>query len=261
MSHGSNYDAMADVYHVWTSSLPLVADIHRFYVELCLEHADEGPIVELGVGLGDVCVEVARRGATVVGVDDSAGMIELCRARAEEAGCGERLGFVQADFRSFTLPSPAALVVIPFHTIGHMVTDEARRDCLAHIRTQLAPGGRLVFDHIVPNVEYARASHRVPRLRAEYTDDRGRPAILWQCPDYDFETGRMLILAWSDHLDADGVVVERRYRRIDFSWLEPEAARVLLGESGFEVEHLWGDFARGPFDARSQHHVWVARRP
>ena len=260
MSHDDNFDSMADVYRVWCDSAPIVATIHAFYVELCSQ--SDGPCVELGVGNGDVLVEVARRGRAVVGVDSSPAMLDACRRRAAEEGCAERVTLIQADFRDFELPEPARLITIPFHSIGHMVTEADRRACLARIHANLAPDGRLVFDHFVPDPKHARARHRLPSLRAEYTDAEGRDAVLWQCVDYDLETGRMPILAFSDHLDANGVVVERRYRRIDFSWLLPDTARAALLEAGFEIETVWGDFERTPFDPETSHHqVWVARRP
>jgi hypothetical protein len=103
--------------------------------------------------------------------------------------------------------------------------------------------------------------HGVPVLRAEFVDRAtGRDSLLWTTTLYDFDDRSMRLVTWTDRLDAGGEVVGRRYRRIDFSWLDPEEARRLLEETGFEVEHLWGTFERAPFDESSDHQVWVARR-
>jgi len=64
-----------------------------------------------------------------------------------------------------------------------------------------------------------------------------------------------------DELDADGVVFRRQYRRLTFSWIEPEQAHALLEKVGFEIEALYGDFDRSTFTADSPEQIWVARRP
>ncbi len=205
--------------------------------------------------------EAARRGKPIVGVDSSAEMLRLCRERAEVAGIADRLTLIQADFRDFRLSEPAQLITIPFHTIGHLVTLDDKQAGLRHIYTQLAPGGRLIFDHFVFDPEAARR-HSAVSLRAEYSDAAtGHDVLLRVTNRYDFEAQTIRIIAWTDELDDDGVLIRRQYRRLSFSWLEPDQTRALLEETGFEVEALYGDFDRRLFDEESPEQVWVARRP
>lgn len=78
----------------------------------------------------------------------------------------------------------------------------------------------------------------------------------------DLEARTMRIITWTDELDGGRDLVRRRYRRLSFSWLEPDDARALLLEAGFEIEAVHGDFDRRPFDpAASREQIWVARRP
>ena len=217
-------------------------------------------MVELGVGNGRIAIEAAKQGKPIIGVDYSAEMLKLCREQAEAASVAHLLTLIQADFRDFVLPEPAQLIAIPFHTIGHLVTLDDKRAGLRHIYSQLAPGGQLIFDHFVFNPEAARR-HQVVGLRGEYTDaTAGHDLLLWVTTLYDFEAQTMRVIAWTDELDNDGVVLRRKYRRLSFSWLDPEQARALLEETGFQVEALYGDFDRRPFDEDSPEQVWVARK-
>jgi SAM-dependent methyltransferase len=253
------YDLFADIYDVWVAGAPAVRDNLSFYVEEYVRTAD--PVVELGVGNGRIAVEAARQGKAIVGVDSSVEMLRLCLERAKVAGVADLLTLIQADFRDFRLPEPARLIAIPSRTIGHLVTLDDKRAGLRHIHTQLAPGGRLIFDHFVFDPEAAR-QHSAVTLRDEYTDPvTGHDVLLWETHRYDWEAQTIRIVAWTDELDGDGVVVSRRYRRLSFSWLEPDQARALLEEAGFEVEALYGDFDRRPFGEGSPNQVWVARRP
>ncbi len=258
MNQRTDYDTFADIYDIWTQSAPVTERNLPFYVDAYV--ATEGPVVELGVGNGRIAIEAAKRGKPVTGVDSSSAMLELCRQRAEEEGVADLLTLIQADFRGFVLPEPAHLIAIPFHTIGHLVSLDDKRAGLRHIHNQLAPGGRLIFDHFDFDPEKARQYQGVG-LRAEFTDDAtGHDVLLWTTTRYDFAAQEMRIIVWTDELDDGGVVQQRKYRRINFSWLEPEQARALLEEAGFVIEALYGDFDRQPFDEDSPEQVWVAHR-
>jgi ubiquinone/menaquinone biosynthesis C-methylase UbiE len=260
MNVASEYDHFADIYDVWASTAPVTSRNLPFYVEVCCE--TPGLVAELGVGDGRIAIEVARAGKPIVGVDSSTEMLHRCRARVQAAGVLQQVSLIHADFRDFSLPQPADLITIPFHSIGHLVTMEDKRAGLKHIYNQLAPGGRLIFDHFVFNLELAQSRHNVVTLRAEYTHpDTGRDTLLWVTSRYQPENQAIRIVAWTDEIDGVGVLVRRQYRRLTFSWLEPEQTRTLLAETGFEVEALYGDFDRSPFDEDSSEQIWVARRP
>jgi ubiquinone/menaquinone biosynthesis C-methylase UbiE len=108
------YDAFADIYDIWVDTAPAAKRNLPFYVEEYLRSPE--PVVELGVGNGRIAVEAARQDKPIIGVDSSAEMLKLCRERAEAAGVAHLLTLIQADFRDFTLPEPAQLIAIPYHT-------------------------------------------------------------------------------------------------------------------------------------------------
>ena len=96
----------------------------------------------------------------------------------------------------------------------------------------------------------------------EFTNpDTGQDTLLWVTSRYDPEHQTIRIIAWTDEIDGVGVLIRRRYRRLSFSWLEPEQTRALLEETGFEIEALYGDFDRSPFGEGSPEQIWVTRRP
>ena len=60
--------------------------------------------LDIGCGSGRYSIELARRGAEVVGLDFAPAMVELARELAEEAGVAERCHFEQCDFLSWSAP-------------------------------------------------------------------------------------------------------------------------------------------------------------
>lgn len=253
------YDGFAEIYDAWTDEVPVAEEMRSFYVEL-MAGSDE-PVVELGVGNGRICVEVARRGRRVIGVDSSTAILELCRSRALAAGVDDRLRLIRADFRDFELEAPAALITLPFHSIGHLLDDDAKLRCMRRVHDQLRPGGRFVWDHFIFDPDFP-APEGTFTLRSDRRDPQtGRGRLVWECPRRDMERQVIDILVRVEDLTADGTVGATRYLRMALSWIGPERSRELLEESAFEIEELYGDFQRGDFNEESSHQIWVARRP
>lgn len=234
------------------ASLPFYLDVYA---------AVDGPIVELGVGDGRIAVAAAERGARIIGVDLSAAMLELCRARATHAGVSNQLTLIQSDFRSFALEQPAALVCLPYRSIGHLLTLEEKGRAISHIFSQLRPGGRFIFDDALMTPGRSAAMRQV-RLSAEYKSANGANMLLWVTSLLHEETRSIKMVTWEDELDRNDVLVRRTYRRLSLSWFEPAQARSLLEEAGFSIEACFGDFTRTPFDeATAEEHIWIARKP
>ena len=136
---------------------------------------------------------------------------------------------------------------------------EEQLDSLRCIRDHLAPGGRLVFDVFVPDLDML-------------TDDVGAPFHFMDVPHP--ETSQRLVV-WHqnrfdnhnqvndartiiEEVDAEGQVVRRLYRDYQLRYVHRFEAQHLLEMSGFRVEALYGDFDYRPFDETSADMVWVA---
>ncbi len=252
------YERFADIYGVWTATAGSTHANKPFYVEAYL--AADGPVVELGIGDGRIAVDAALRGRALTGVDISPAMLQLCREQAERAGVGDRLTLLQADFRSFTLAEPAALIALPYHSLGHLTSMDAKRDALRHVHTQLRPGGRFVFDDFFMTPDRLDRMRRV-QLRAEYVSPEGLDTLLWVTSLVDEVAQSMRVVTWEDRLDADGAMTGRRYRKLSLSWMTPAEAAELLAEAGFTVDACYGDFDGTPFDAvTAEEQIWIARK-
>ena len=216
--------------------------------------------MELGVGDGRIAVEAARAGRPVIGVDLSPAMLRLCHEHAERAGVRDRLTLIEGDFRSFTLPEPAALIALPYHSLGHLQAIDAKRDALRHIFTQLRPGGRFVFDDFV--MTPARVAFmREVQLRSERELPNGRRWQLWVTSLVDETAQTIQTRTWEDEIAADGSLASRQDRTLSLSWLQPSQARALLEETGFTVEACYGAFDRTPFTpSQAQEQIWIARK-
>lgn len=232
----SAYDAIAALYDPWSRSVTEDVD---FYIAQARKAG--GPVVELGVGTGRIAVPVAGAGVHVIGIDDSEGMLALCRARAEDAGVSDLVELRLGDLRRPPVPERVRLVTCPFRALLHLGSDGERLEALRAVYLLLEPGGRFVFDVFAPGADDIAETHgrwleREPGIfeRADW-DSRARTLTLSVRGD-DGETS--LVLAW----------------------LSNDEWRTLLERAGFQVIGCYGWFDRRPY-AGGEDTVWVARRP
>ena len=229
------YDPIARLYDPWSTSV--IEDI-SFYVDEAL--AAGGPIVELGVGTGRIAIPTAMAGVSVIGVDSSPGMLEVCAQRAREAGIEDRLDLRLGDLRRPPVDERVHLVTCPFRAYLHLPDDGKRLDALRAARELLQPGGHLVFDVFAPS-----------RDDIEETDGRWleREPGIFERADWDLDA-RALTLSVRGAQGASSMTLW---------WLEPERWHSLLSEAGFEVVACYGWFDRRPYDG-GEDTVWIASR-
>jgi SAM-dependent methyltransferase len=230
----SGYDTIARLYDPWSRSV--VEDV-SFYVEEAVRSG--GPVVELGVGTGRIAVPTATAGISVIGVDSSAGMLEVARERALVAGVAELVDLRLGDLRKPPVKGVFPLVTVPFRSLLHMETDADRRAALRAARRLVAPAGRFVFDVFAPGAD-------------DIADTHGRwlerePGI-WERADWDEQARTLTLRVRGDDSETE----------MTLAWLSVEEWRTLLDDEGFEVEALYGWFDRVPYDG-GEDSVWVCR--
>ena len=253
------YDSFADSYTVWTDTAASTRANLPFYLDAYA--AAEGPVVELGVGDGRIAVAAAAQGDHVIGVDASPAMLALCRKRAQQAGVWDRITLIEADFRAFEIEEPADLIALPYHSIGHLLTLDDKRQALRQIFTQVRPGGRFIFDDFLMTSALKTYMRQV-QLRAAYRSPTGTQVLLWVTSLLDEPAQSVTVVTWEDELADDGLLERRRYRHLSLSWLEPTQARALLEDAGFHIDACFGDFQGTPFaQTTALEQIWVARRP
>jgi SAM-dependent methyltransferase len=243
-AEASPYDRIASVYDPWSRSVTEDID---FYVEEARKAAGAigappgTPIVELGIGTGRIAVPTAAAGVAVIGVDSSAGMLEVCRQRAEAEGVSDRIDLRLGDLRRPPVDERVALVTCPFRAYLHLDGDADRLTALRAVHGLLLPGGRFIFDVFAPSPE-----------DIEETDARWleREPGIWERADWD-EAARRLTLTMRAN-DSETAM--------SLFWLSRDEWQGLLERAGFEIEASYGWFDRRPFEG-GEDSVWIVRRP
>lgn len=253
----TTYDDWADLYDIlyaWRSE-----DI-PFYVDEALRCG--GPVLELGCGTGRVTLPLAQAGVDVTGLDSSAGMLRVARRKAKAAGIAAgSVTWTKRDMLTFSLGRRFSLVILPFNSFLDLLTVQEQKACLERVKAHLAPGGRLVFDIFVPDMEnLTEASGALVHAWDTTVPETGGRMVVWDQSGFDNHNQLINARLVLDQVTQTGEVERRLYREFQIRYMHRFEAQHLLEACGFRILDLFGDFARGPFDEDSAEMVWVAEQ-
>ena len=248
------FDEWADFYdwvYAWKR------DDIPFYVEEAKRAG--GPVLELGCGTGRVAIPVAQAGVEVVGLDISTKMLQVARRKARSLGpIDGKLTWVRGDMRGFSLDRKFSLVIIPYRGFLSVLSLEEQRR-LEGIKAHLLPGGKLVFDIFVPDLNTLTEGTAAPVHSWDVTHpDTGRRMVVWDQSRFDNHNQIIDVRMIIEELNGAGEMVRKLYRDFQLRYIHRYEAQHLLELCGFQVLDLFGDFERQPLDEASNDMVWVA---
>ena len=235
-----------------------------FYVEEARKA--NGPVLEIGCGTGRIIIPIAESGISVVGLDNSAPMLDI--ARGKTAGLPDetrrRIQIVEDDMRTFHLDQRFDLAIMPYRAFLHMMTVDDQRMALTRIRDHLEEDGRLVFNVFDPSLEIIAAYMNRPRGTLSHIGsirhpDTGRRVMIYDTRQYDSAEQTLEEYRFFEEVDDEGRVVSKTVTPVILRYVYRFEMQHLLELCGFGVEALYGDFRRGPFEHGNEQ-VWVARR-
>lgn len=219
-----------------------------------LAHDSGGPVLELGAGTGRLSVALAAAGHSVVGVEQSAAMLEHGWKRVETEGMAHLVRLQHGDMRQLELGEKFPLIIAAFNTLMHLYTLPDQDAALTAAAEHLAPGGTFAFDLFQPRF----GPQGILRREAEWDHVGGEHAELFLVQNHDplaqIIESRYLL----DVTGSDGLVRRRStsLRQRYYTRFEMERA---LRQAGFRTVKLYGDFERRPLSENSRYMVGLAR--
>ena len=131
--------------------------------------------------------------------------------------------------------------------VMEIVGERRQRQALAAIHAGLMPGGRFVCTRHNPPVRRREVDGV---LRGIGRFPLGEDALVVS----GFEQGGHPLVTrqqFFEVYDADGVLRSKRAMTMTFELIEPRRFEQLAGEAGFTITDVFGDYDRGPFDAKA----------
>ncbi len=218
-----------------------------FYVALAAK-LNAHRILDLGCGTGLLTCELAIDGREVIGVDPSSAMLAVARRKSG----AERVQWEEGD--STTLGTPEVDLAIMTGNVAQVFLDDSERtSTLRAIHAALRPAGHIAFESRNPD---ARAWEQWNRAATyERIDSPYGPIECW-LELVKVDNDRVRFHAHNIFNTTGEVVIvssELRFR----SQAELTDS---LSDSGFTLEHVYGDWHRRAVTNSSRLMVFVARR-
>jgi SAM-dependent methyltransferase len=213
-------------------------------VEFLSAIGSDQPALELGAGTGRVALPLSRQSRRVVCVEISSGLAD----QLEQAGGDLDVHVLRADMAAYNTEERFGLIYAVRSSFFHIGTQDRQVEALRRARAHLAPGGRLVLDCFVPDLQLLQRGGEVT-----LNDSSDDAADLRAC-SVDTVTQRITYREIQlSGLAAPRVLpVEQRY-----CW--PAELDVMARLAGLELEDRYGDFMHAPFTNASRQHVSVYR--
>lgn len=235
--------------HLSETEARLYAAVHRgtqgdrdFYRRLAESRAR---VLELGSGFGRIAVEMAKAGASVVGVDREPAFLKLARAAAGTAEVADRTQFWELDFKDLGQLEDASfdLVTLPHTTLYCVLTQEEQLQLLQQAYRVLRRGGLLAFDAYFADAFHDGSDPSDIPDDEEHpiveVTDRGRVLTVSERSTWDKPTQR--IDSTFVYRDASGNEVYAH--TIPQRYLLSSEAQTLLQTAGFQEVNIASDYS------------------
>ena len=249
----SRFDGFARYYEADVGALE---DDLFFYQELA--RRCDGPILELMCGSGRLLLPLAQAGHRLTGVDISASMLALGRAKLAAAGLIDRVELVQADVCAMVLPERFGLAIIALNSFMHLANSAEQLAALDHIREALLPDGLLALDLFNPDLRALAGYTGELVLDKSFRLADGTQVQKFVAQHADTAAQINYVTFFYDELDAEGRV-RRNTLPFTMRWLYRYELEHLLARAGFALDSLYGSYDLDEYRGESELLLAVAR--
>jgi SAM-dependent methyltransferase len=224
-----------------------------------------GPILDLACGSGRLLLPLLRDGHEAIGLDRSPEMLSAARRKLGRMSPSRRrkCTLVRADMTAFAFRFQATLAISAFHSVQHLLSDEAFLSFLDCARAALMKGGWLAFDILPstpswlerdPDKRWGRTAFRHPSTGSQFVYSTNHV--------YDSATRLLHMRLYYQPVDDRGGPdgPERKIRLCHRQYWPEDVAR-LLPQARFRLIESFGGFdgsPLGPVPGEAAEHVYVA---
>lgn len=246
---GETYSSFACVYDLFMDDIPY--EEWEKYVKLLLTEREitDGLVLELGCGTGTFTELLAKDGYDMIGVDNSAEMLEAAAEKREKSGLD--ILYLMQDMREFELYGTVRAVVSVCDSMNYILQEEDLQEVFALVNNYLDPGGVFIFDMKTPWY------YREVMGDCVLAENREQGSYIWENSYYEEEQMNEYDLTLFIR-EADGRFSRYQETHLQRAY-ETETVTELLKKAGLRVEAVYDAFTKEAPHAQSERVYFLAR--
>ena len=245
------YTSFARVYDTFMDNVPY-KEWADYLGKILKEYGiDDGLVLDLGCGTGNMTEMLASSGYDMIGVDNAEEMLEIAMEKKVESG--HDILYLLQDMREFELYGTVRAVISACDSVNYITDDEDLTEVFRLVNNYLDPEGLFVFDF---NTEY-----KYREILGEQTiaEDREECSFIWD--NYYDEDERIneyeLTLFVKCRQEED---LYRKYQEVHFQRAYTlEEIKTLIEKSGLTFLNAYDDYTRETATEESERIVVVCR--
>lgn len=249
MYNDDAYTGFAEVYDLFMDDVPYAQWADRV-TGLLREHGiTDGLILELGCGTGTFTELLAKAGYDMIGVDNSAEMLEVAAEKREASGAD--ILYLLQDMREFELYGTVRAVVSVCDSMNYLTCEADLKKVFSLVNNYLDPGGLFLFD--------MKTEHYFRDIMGDgiFADNRPEGSFLWDNSWYDQEKINEYDLTL--FVRRQGSLYEKRQETHVQRAYDISEIKTLLEEAGLKFETVYDAGSLEPPREDSERLYFLAR--
>lgn len=244
------YTSFASVYDTFMDNIPY-GEWADYLISLLKEYGiEDGLVLDLGCGTGNMTELLATHGYDMIGVDNAEEMLEI--AMEKRADSGHDILYLLQDMREFELYGTVKAVVSICDSINYITEEEDLQEVFRLVNNYLDPKGIFVFDF---NTVY---KYREVLGNQTIAEDREDCSFIWD--NYYYEDEGINEYELSLFIKEKDTDLYRKYQETHFQKAyDLETVRKIVEESGLEYITAYDAFTRSEPKEQSERIYVVAR--
>ena len=231
------YQSFARVYDMFMNNVPY-AEWADYVQGLLGEYGiEDGLVLELGCGTGSLTELLSARGYDMIGVDNSADMLEIALDKKMESG--QDILYLLQDMREFELYGTVRAVISICDSMNYITEEEDLLTVFRLVNNYLDPGGVFIFD--------LNTLYKYREIMGECTiaENRDDGSFIWD--NYFDEESDINEYELTLFIPEGDEGLFRKYEEIHYQrGYELETIKALLCEAGMTFVGAYDAFTKEP---------------
>jgi ubiquinone/menaquinone biosynthesis C-methylase UbiE len=201
-----------------------------------------GTVLELGCGTGRLCRQLAATGADITAIDLSLSMLHLAKLKTAPTN----ISYVCMNMTELSLSRQFDTVIIPYHTLNLLVTEDKIKKCLEQTKTVLKKDGKLLLQLFIPDQTIlALGSNKL--FQFQIFDQPGGGKVIKEIRRGYSNEQLTLEERYRVRLRQPGVANEDLIHTLHLAAFPAEKWQALLHDSGFTVHQQFNGYGLASF--------------